>query len=50
MTWLEGFVAAVQAHYPGSRYVGLYDLPDREGPFHIFYQAELPEEFRDNPK
>jgi hypothetical protein len=22
----------------GGKYIGLYDLPDREGPFHVFYQ------------
>jgi hypothetical protein len=30
------WIAATEARY-NARYVGFYDLPDREGPFHVFY-------------
>lgn len=30
-------IAKAEAHY-GAKYIGYYDLPDREGPFSVFYQ------------
>lgn len=43
------WVAKVEA-IKNARYIGLYDLPDREGPFYVFWQDEVPEEFRDDPR
>lgn len=39
--WIE-----LAEEYYKAKYVGQYDLPNREGPFHIFYQEEIPEKFR----
>lgn len=36
MKQVANWIPKAEAHY-SARYVGLYDLPDREGPFHIFY-------------
>lgn len=33
-----GFKKAVAEEHYGATYIGCYDLPDREGPFDVFYQ------------
>ncbi|ARB14384.1 hypothetical protein Ccr5_gp164c [Caulobacter phage Ccr5] len=34
-------ISGAEKHY-NAKYVGYYDLPDREGPFHVFY-TETPD-------